>query len=151
MTLSLAVAVLVAQTAVAQPQEPVSEHVRSNMRRAASGATAAALVTVSAADAKTAQLHVDQVVLGDLPAEVSVPANAFIKRDLEPGTQLLVFFRGSQRLTATGQYEIVIDGKIREYPSELYLEWTQFEASKLPAAKARPAISVAAPAGASRG
>jgi hypothetical protein len=137
--ISVTLALLLSQ---AEPQERISDHVQMNIRHAASGTTAAAIVTVTGADAKTADLHVDEVVNGELPADVKVPAKSFIKCDLNPGTQLLVFFRGKDAaLQATGQYELVIDGKIREYPTQVYVDWTRYEIAKKLPSKARPVVA----------
>ncbi|MBK7861665.1 MAG: hypothetical protein IPJ65_24225 [Archangiaceae bacterium] len=144
MLASFAVAVVLSQAEpVTPPEEAISEHVAVNIKRSLSGATAGATVTVMHFDGKTAALHVEEPVMGTVPENLDVQARAFSKRDLEPGTRLLVFFRGQ---TPTGQYErISDDDKIREYTKELYLSWTRFEHSKLPKARAAsPAPAAAA-------
>jgi hypothetical protein len=146
---SMALAVLLSQAAsdpVSQPEERLSDHVIINIKRSLSTATAAAAVTVTGFDEKTAQLHVDEAVVGTIAEDLKVPAKAFSKRDLQPGTQLLVFFRGKEGAPApTGQYELISDGKIREYTKDLYLNWTKYEQTKLPKPKAQAKPAAPAP------
>jgi hypothetical protein len=105
-------------------------------------------VTVVSSDEKSAQLRVDIPVTGALAEELTIKAKGFVKQDLAPGTQLLVFFNGKDTAPkpVTSHYELVIDGKIREYNKELYLEWTRYEAGKLPKVKPQAKPAVAEPA-----
>lgn len=131
---------------MSQSPEQISSHVLINIKNQLRGATTSAVVTVvSAADGRV-KLQVDQPVIGELPAELDVTAAAFNKRDVEPGTQLLVFFRAS--FVPTGHYELVWDGKIREYELQTYVERVKAEASARtarhpPATKAKPVAAVA--------
>jgi hypothetical protein len=145
--IAAALAVVLAQAAsTAEPLDNISDHVRFNIRYQVRSGTAAAIVSVTSADAKTAKLHVDEALQGALPADLEVPARPFYLPDLKPGTQLLVFFHGHPGAwAATGQYELVIDGKIREYDSQSYLARTRWEIAKAP----KPVSAPAAPAHAS--
>lgn len=124
--LTVAMAVFLAQ-ADAEPKDEISDHVRWNIHIAVRSGDTAALVTVASAAAQAVKLHVDQQVLGELPEELTVAPRTFAKPDLEPGTQLLVFFRNKQ---PTGHYELVNEGKIREYPVDVYLARTRWELSQ---------------------
>ena len=137
MVTTLALAVLISQTAA---ETPVSSQVLTNIKSSLKGATSAALVTVTDAENGRVKLNVDEPVLGELHGELDVSAMAFNSRDLEAGTQLLVFFRGA---VPTGHYELVCGGKIREVPVETYVAQTKLHATKptKPKAKASPAMS----------
>jgi hypothetical protein len=135
--LTLAIAVLVAQ-ADAEPKDEISDHIRWNIKVAARSGDSAAIVTIASATAQTVKLHVDQNVVGELPDELSVSTRTFAKPDLEGGTQLLVFFHNKQ---PTGHYELVTEGKIREYPVEVYLtraRWELSQVNKSHAAQKKP-------------
>jgi hypothetical protein len=123
--LTLAIAVLVAQ-ADAEPKDEISDHIRWNIKVAARSGDSAAVVTIASATAQTVRLHVDQNVVGELPEEITVSTRTFAKPDLEGGTQLLIFFHNKQ---PTGHYELVSEGKIREYPVEVYLARARWELS----------------------
>jgi hypothetical protein len=139
---ALALAVVVSQ---AGPDDQISEHVLWNIRKAVRSSTYAALVTVVSSDAQRVKLHVAETVVGALPDELDVPARPFMKQDAAPGTTLLVFFRRTgDGLTPTGQYELVIEGKIREYATDTYLTRTRYESLHLP--RAKPARKPATPA-----
>ena len=139
--IAAALAIVLAQSAdPAEPLDNISDHVRYNIHYQVRSGTAAAIVTVTSADAKTAKLHVDDALEGALPADIEVASKPFYLPDLKPGTQLLVFFRGHPGAwAATGQYELVIDGKIREYDSQSYLARTRWEISRAPKPVSAPA------------
>lgn len=139
MVTTLVLAVLLSQTAT---ETPVSSQVLTNIKGSLKGATAAALVTVTDAENGRVKVNVDEPVLGDLHGELDVGAMAFNSRDLEQGTQLLVFFRGG---VPTGHYELVCSGTIREVPVETYLARVKAEARLvIKAPKAKPAAPIAA-------
>ena len=140
---TIALAVVLSQ-AVPEPEDGMNDHTKVNIRNAVRSGTSGAAVTVISADDKIARLRIDEVVQGTLPpdTEVEVPAKGFVKCDLTQGTELLVFFRGKPgALVASGQYELIYEGKIRQYDRAVYLTRTRFEASQV-----RPAVKVAAPA-----
>ena len=137
MVTTLALAVLLSQSA---DETPLSSQLLTNIKSSLKGATASALVTVVDAENGRVKLNVDEPVFGELQGELDVGAMAFNSRDLEAGTQLLVFFRGA---VPTGHYELVCGGKIREVPVETYLAQTkQLQASKAPKAKVKPSPAV---------
>ena len=138
MIATIALAVVLSQSA---PEQQLSSHVLTNLRCSLTGSSSSAVVTVMGVAAGRVKLRVDLPVVGELPEELDVPAKTFIARDLQSGTQLLVFFRGKQAPVPTGHYELVWDGKIREYPMELYLDRTRQEATKV----AKPAPKPKAP------
>jgi len=142
MMLTIALAVLVSQ-AEAEPNDGMSSHVLNNIKSSLKGATAAALVTVAASPPKgRAKLTVTETVFGELPSELEVAVSAFSKRDLEPGTQLLVFFRGR---APTGHYELVWEDQIRQYPVPTYVTRVRYEAAK-PKPKPAPAAPISSAA-----
>src|SRR5262245_33535117 len=104
MMLTIALAVFVSQ---AEPSDGMSSHVLINVRNSLRGSNAAALVTVASHEKQRVKLTVTETVVGELPSELDIPAAKLNKRDVEPGTQLLVFFRGRQ---PTGHYELVWEG-----------------------------------------
>ncbi len=140
------IATLTVAVMLSQSPDQISSHVLTNIKNQLRGATTSALVTVvSQADGRV-KLQVDQAVIGDVPAELDVTAAGFNQRDVEPGTKLLVFFRAS--FVPTGHYELVWDGKIREYDVATYVDRVKAEASARtakppPATKAKPVAAVA--------
>jgi hypothetical protein len=130
------IATLTVAVMLSQSPEQISSHVLTNIKNQLRGASSSALVTVmSAADGRV-KLQVDQAVIGDVPAELDVTAAAFNKRDVEPGTQLLVFFRND--FVPTGNYESVCSGKIREYEIATYVDRVKVEAAARTAKKPQP-------------
>ena len=126
---TIALAVVLSQ-AVPEPEDGMNDHTKMNIRNAVRSGTSGASVTVISADDKIARLRIDEVVQGTLPAdtEVEVPVRGFVKCDLTKGTELLVFFRGKPgALVASGQYELIYEGKIRQYDRAVYLTRTRFE------------------------
>jgi hypothetical protein len=129
---SSSVLVFAAFLASQEPNDQMSSHCISAVQRALQGANAAAKVTVLAAGEKTVRLQIDEAVMGSFPDELTVPVRTFIKRDLEPGSAFLVFFNGHK---PTGQYELVFESKVRQYPVDDYVARVKYEGRKMPKAK----------------
>ncbi len=151
----LVLAVLTFSSAAAA--DPLPRHIVWNIQHMVRYAEAVAIVTVDAAKPERVVLDLARQVVGQQPQEVEIPSAGFDERDLVPGTQLLVALRHAPdgSWVSAGRYELVAEGKVREYPLEQWLAQTTEQSAlrgrralrELPRARVAPkVVSQAAPA-----
>lgn len=114
----------------------IAPHVKDNIRWSVQSADVAALVTVTAAPARSGpvSMRVEEVVLGELQKGqvLQVSTAKFIRQDLEAGKVLLVFLdKTGKGLVSTGRYELEIEGKIRDIATAEYLAANRAQAAEL--------------------
>jgi hypothetical protein len=110
----------------------VPSQIEINIAVSVNSATAAGTVTVVSVAGSNVKLKVDESVIASLPSELEIPTAGIYPGDLEPGTKLLMFFRekGPGRWIASGHYELIKDGKIRDVPADVYISLTRNRAEK---------------------
>lgn len=129
-------------------------HIRRQIRRVVSANDALAVVTVQERlDQETLSIRVDRSVVGKgLPKSLEIASEGLAAEDLQPGATLLLPFRHSEDgwEVAPRWYELIEDGKIREYPAKRFLRAMKKEAVKAKAKKAAPVAARRAPPAAPR-
>ncbi len=99
-------------------------HMLREIERLVSTADALAIVTVGPAAANGERaLKIERTLLGQLPASVSAPTKGIAAEDLQDGATLLLPFKRANDTFAPNpsRYELVSEGRIREYPLDVFL------------------------------
>jgi hypothetical protein len=147
--LSAVAAFTFSSTARADTPEDIPEHVVRNIRLSVQPAEAIVVATVKAPPTKgLVSFRVDQTVMGSVPSELALTLDNFYAPELEPGTQMLVSvrrFKGTDRWMCTGRYEVIHEGRVREYSLDSYLAVMSEQIAKLEAKKSTVAVQPTVP------